>query len=220
MPDNPADRQHPNDPLHGITLETMLKQLVNKYGWDGLAKRIRINCFKKNPNFKSSLTFLRKTPWARSKVESTSMTAFVAILAIALLFGIQTSINIFDWLTTGEALSNPDSVRHGMGLLGDGLLVALAVYVALVFLRINREETPFFANLPRKIKAVAVLLFATLAVPKWLYWAVVSIQTGTLSGALVDESVMFAFMLAAIVFCLGQIIEYGYLVQDENFEII
>ena len=56
--------------------------------------------------------------------------------------------------------------------------------------------------------------------PKWLYWAVVSIQTGTLSGALVDESVMFAFMLAAIVFCLGQIIEYGYLVQDENFEII
>ena len=150
----------------------------------------------------------------RAKIKSTSMTAFVAILAIALLFGIQTSINIFDWLTTGEALSNPDSVRHGMGLLG------LAVYVALVFLRINREETPFFANLPRKIKAVAVLLFATLAVPKWLYWAVVSIQTGTLSGALVDESVMFAFMLAAIVFCLGQIIEYGYLVQDENFEII
>lgn len=118
----------------------------------------------------------------RAKIKSTSMTAFVAILAIALLFGIQTSINIFDWLTTGEALSNPDSVRHGMGLLGDGLLVALAVYVALVFLRINREETPFFANLPRKIKAVAVLLFATLAVPKWLYWAVVSIQTGTLSG--------------------------------------
>ena len=156
----------------------------------------------------------------RAKIKSTSMTAFVAILAIALLFGIQTSINIFDWLTTGEALSNPDSVRHGMGLLGDGLLVALAVYVALVFLRINREETPFFANLPRKIKAVAVLLFATLAVPKWLYWAVVSIETGTLSGALVDESVMFAFMLAAIVFCLGQINEYGYLVQDENFEII
>ena len=130
----------------------------------------------------------------RAKIKSTSMTAFVAILAIALLFGIQTSINIFDWLTTGEALSNPDSVRHGMGLLGDGLLVALAVYVALVV--------------------------ATRAVPKWLYWAVVSIQTGTLSGALVDESVMFAFMLAAIVFCLGQIIEYGYLVQDENFEII
>ena len=107
----------------------------------------------------------------RAKIKATSMTAFVAILFIALMFGIQTSILIVDWLTTGGALSNPDSVRHGMGLLGDGLLVALAVYVALVFLRINREETPFFANLPRKIKAVAVLLFATLAVPKWLYWA-------------------------------------------------
>ena len=72
--DNPKMREHPNDPLHGITLETMLKQLVNKYGWDGLAKRIRINCFKKNPNFKSSLTFLRKTPWRAAKWRSCTRT--------------------------------------------------------------------------------------------------------------------------------------------------
>lgn len=156
----------------------------------------------------------------RAKIKATSMTAFVAILFIALMFGIRTSILIVDWLTTGGALSNPDSARCGMGLLRDGFLVALGMYVAFVFLRINREETPFFAALPRKIKASAVLLFAALTVPKWLYWAVVSIQTGMLSGALVDESVMFAFMLAAVVFCLGQILEYGYLVQDENFEII
>ena len=64
MPDS-----HENDPLHGITLETMLKKLVNKYGWDGLAKRIKINCFKYDPNMKSTLAFLRKTPWAREKVE-------------------------------------------------------------------------------------------------------------------------------------------------------
>ena len=64
MPDS-----HENDPLHGITLEIMLKKLVNKYGWDGLAKRIKINCFKNDPNMKSTLTFLRKTPWARKKVE-------------------------------------------------------------------------------------------------------------------------------------------------------
>lgn len=156
----------------------------------------------------------------RAKIKATSMTAFVAILLIALMFGIQTSILIVDWLTTGGALSNPDSARRGMGLFRDALLIALAVYVAFVFLRINREETPFFAALPRRIKAAAVLLFAALTVPKWLYWAIFSIQTGTPSGALVDESVMFAFMLAAIVFCLGQILEYGYLVQDENFEII
>lgn len=67
--DSPEKREHPNDPLHGVTLEMMLKRLVNKYGWDGLAKRIKLNCFKNDPSFKSSLTFLRKTPWARERVE-------------------------------------------------------------------------------------------------------------------------------------------------------
>jgi uncharacterized protein (DUF2132 family) len=58
-----------NDPLHGVTLETILRKLVNKYGWDGLAKRIDINCFKTDPSISSSLKFLRKTPWARKEVE-------------------------------------------------------------------------------------------------------------------------------------------------------
>ena len=57
------------DPLHGVTLETILRKLVNKYGWDGLAKRIDINCFKSDPSINSSLKFLRKTPWARKEVE-------------------------------------------------------------------------------------------------------------------------------------------------------
>jgi uncharacterized protein (DUF2132 family) len=60
---------HENDPLHGITLETILRKLVNKYGWDGLAKRIDVNCFKSDPSVSSSLKFLRKTPWARKEVE-------------------------------------------------------------------------------------------------------------------------------------------------------
>ena len=59
----------PNNPLHGVTLEIMLKKLVDRYGWDQLAKLIRINCFSDNPSIKSSLNFLRKTPWARNKVE-------------------------------------------------------------------------------------------------------------------------------------------------------
>jgi uncharacterized protein (DUF2132 family) len=57
------------DPLEGVTLETILSKLVNKYGWDGLAKRIDINCFKSDPSVNSSLKFLRKTPWARKQVE-------------------------------------------------------------------------------------------------------------------------------------------------------
>ena len=59
----------PADPLHGVTLETILRKLVNKYGWDGLAKRIDTKCFKSDPSINSSLTFLRKTPWARKQVE-------------------------------------------------------------------------------------------------------------------------------------------------------
>jgi len=63
-----ADAQS-NDPLHGMTLEAILLKLVNKYGWDGLAKRIDIKCFKSDPSISSSLKFLRKTPWARKEVE-------------------------------------------------------------------------------------------------------------------------------------------------------
>ncbi len=58
-----------NDPLHGITLERMLTELEKAYGWEDLAFRIRINCFSRDPSIKSSLKFLRKTPWARAKVE-------------------------------------------------------------------------------------------------------------------------------------------------------
>jgi uncharacterized protein (DUF2132 family) len=60
---------HPNDPLHGITLENILNQLVQRHGWNEMGWRIPIRCFQLNPSIKSSLTFLRKAPWARKKVE-------------------------------------------------------------------------------------------------------------------------------------------------------
>jgi uncharacterized protein (DUF2132 family) len=59
----------PKNPLHGITLEMILTQLVDQFGWDQLAKLIDINCFKNDPSIKSSLKFLRRTSWARKKVE-------------------------------------------------------------------------------------------------------------------------------------------------------
>ena len=58
-----------NDPLHGVTLKMMLTELEEAYGWVELAKRIRINCFSNDPSINSSLKFLRRTPWARNKVE-------------------------------------------------------------------------------------------------------------------------------------------------------
>jgi len=59
----------PNNPLHGITLEMILTQLVERYGWAELGNRIPIKCFNEKPSIKSSLKFLRQTPWARKKVE-------------------------------------------------------------------------------------------------------------------------------------------------------
>lgn len=59
----------PNNPLHGITLEMILTQLVEQYGWVELSKRIQIRCFYNEPSIKSSLKFLRRTPWARKQVE-------------------------------------------------------------------------------------------------------------------------------------------------------
>ncbi|HTH55882.1 MAG TPA: VF530 family protein [Cyclobacteriaceae bacterium] len=59
----------PNNPLHGKTLEMILNHLVEMYGWEDLGSIIRINCFNHDPSIQSSLKFLRKTPWARKKVE-------------------------------------------------------------------------------------------------------------------------------------------------------
>jgi len=61
---------HPNDPLHGITLETIVTTLVERHGWYVMSQRIPVRCFQLRPTIKSSLTFLRKTPWARAKVEA------------------------------------------------------------------------------------------------------------------------------------------------------
>jgi uncharacterized protein (DUF2132 family) len=63
------DGKKQNDPLHGKTLEFIVEALVDHYGWEELGNRIKINCFITNPSVKSSLKFLRKTPWARKKVE-------------------------------------------------------------------------------------------------------------------------------------------------------
>lgn len=62
--------KQPNNPLHGVKLKDILEFLVKEYGWEDLGQIIDINCFNHEPSIKSSLTFLRKTPWARDKVEA------------------------------------------------------------------------------------------------------------------------------------------------------
>jgi len=68
--------QQPNNPLHGLTLEIILTRLQQHYGWEGLYQQIRVNCFNNDPSIKSSLKFLRKTQWARDKVEALYLTTF------------------------------------------------------------------------------------------------------------------------------------------------
>ncbi|MAM88673.1 MAG: transporter [unclassified Hahellaceae] len=73
-----TDKQ-PNNPLHGITLEQIVTRLSEHFGWPALAERININCFKSEPSVKSSLKFLRRTPWAREKVEQLYVRTFSQI---------------------------------------------------------------------------------------------------------------------------------------------
>lgn len=68
MEDN--DKKKTNDPLHGVTLKMIVTRLYECYGWEELGRQVRINCFNHEPSINSSLKFLRKTPWAREKVES------------------------------------------------------------------------------------------------------------------------------------------------------
>ena len=99
-------------------------------------------------------------------------------------------------------------------------LAAMLAYAALVFRRIGQEETPFFPALPRKVKLAAPFLFLAVAVPRWIGYAVLGAATGRVVGTLFDETSIILLVLAIVVFCLGQILEYGWLLQDESYEII
>ncbi len=68
--------EQPNNPLHGLSLEKIVTRLVEHFGWGGMYERVRVNCFKKDPSIKSSLKFLRKTQWARDKVEALYIETF------------------------------------------------------------------------------------------------------------------------------------------------
>jgi uncharacterized protein (DUF2132 family) len=69
MEENNSINPQPNNPLHGVKLADILERLVAEYGWEEMGVLIKIRCFTHNPSIKSSLAFLRKTPWARTKVE-------------------------------------------------------------------------------------------------------------------------------------------------------
>jgi uncharacterized protein (DUF2132 family) len=74
--------EQPQNPLHGLTLKYIVTRLSEQFGWEGLAARVNINCFKQDPSVQSSLKFLRKTPWARLEVEDLYIATFVLPKAV------------------------------------------------------------------------------------------------------------------------------------------
>jgi len=73
---NAMSERKSKDPLHGVTLEMLLTRLVGRYGWEELARRVKVRCFANDPSIKSSLVFFRRTPWARKDVESLYVKTF------------------------------------------------------------------------------------------------------------------------------------------------
>ena len=73
-----ATEEQLNHPLHGVKMVEIVERLVDHYGWDGLADHININCFSMNPSVKSSVTFIRKTPWAKEEVENLYIATFAS----------------------------------------------------------------------------------------------------------------------------------------------
>jgi uncharacterized protein (DUF2132 family) len=101
----------PNNPLHGVTLEQLLNALVSFYGWDALGRKIEIRCFTHDPSIASSLKFLRRTPWARARVEA---------LYVEMCHGLARSCNRRSLVLAPKPGSPTEKPRSGARLLLDG----------------------------------------------------------------------------------------------------
>lgn len=157
----------------------------------------------------------------RSKIQTSSTFMSVALFLLSFAFGIATIVMACGWLASPEgAFASKETLRAGAFVLQQLLFTVLILYVARMFARISLEETPFFKELSRKIKVAAALLFLAFALPQWAFWVSLCLTGNPTGFVLLNEVSASAFLAAAVVFCLARIFEYGYLVQDENFEII
>lgn len=158
----------------------------------------------------------------KEKIKSTSMTIFVVLLVMAGFLTISALYNTWEMLDSSPGMSiAPDSeFTLARTLMSPYCFAVLGVFTAFIFKSISAHETPFTKDVPQRIKIAAVLLFLSIALPQWLGYLLHSAATGIFSFTLFDETVILALVLSAIVFCLAQIFEYGFMVQDENYEIL
>lgn len=157
----------------------------------------------------------------RTKIKTSSVAVAVGLTVIAAFLAVAAVASA----THGMSAASLDFARSGdvepfvyAGMYA--CLAALLCFVASTFLRIAREETPFFPGLSRRVKIASPLVFLAVALPRWIGFAAVSFARGTASFAVFDEVNVPFLVVAAVLFCLGQVLEYGWLLQDESYEII
>ena len=158
----------------------------------------------------------------REKIKTSSTAVFVLLLVVAgmLIAGSIASIEHHIAASASIDFTVRGSLKPFVTFGIQILLAALLVYVAFIFRRIGKEETPFFPGLSRRVKLAAPFLFLAFALPRWVANAVISVSSGKLTGAVFDEISVILLAVAVIVFCIGHILEYGWRLQDENNEII
>lgn len=156
----------------------------------------------------------------KDKIRSLSSVLFFALLAIGVLVMGASTYHIFLSLGLLSPNSNAAGDVDWTGFLQSSFLSALLVYTAFIFRKVSKTETPFTKDIPHRLKIAALGLFLALAVPQWLGYLISSISTGIFQFVLFSESEIFALAMAAVVYCMAQIYEYGFMLQDESYEIL
>lgn len=153
-------------------------------------------------------------------IKTNSLAIGIVLIFVAALLVTATAWAVWSWPAAWPTYDLHRNIEAGVQIGCQALFALFFVHLALTFFRISSQEAPFFKKLPRQIKIAAVLLFAAAQVPRWIGYAVLSAASGRLTGTLFDEFGILALAFSLILLCLGQIFEYGYLLQDENYEII
>lgn len=161
----------------------------------------------------------------REKIKSTSTAIFVGLLALAGIFLVGTAISVktiynrYLEMISGTYASL-DFQADVIGTVRICCLNALLIVTAFIFRKISINETPFLKEVPKRLKVVSLLLFLSIAVPQWLGYALYSISTGKVAFAVFENQTILAFIISSLIFCFAQIFDYGYMIQDENDEIL
>lgn len=160
----------------------------------------------------------------KSKVKtSANVIAIVLQIVAVIIFVLSITVGV----TFFQMLSDPipfaaNKPAHNFAVAFASYLLTcvLCLFLSFMFRRVAKEQTPFFKELPLMIKVSGLLLFLTLALPRWMAYALVSVAHGAVNFAVFDEVSTMGLLMASVIFCLGHLFEYGYRLQVDHDEIV